>query len=78
VLVVVICFAVVYSNYSAFPLDVVLLRNVTIGAFFLSLLLAFFTLVEDQVLSNPDIRKINQEQFEKFNHDFDQLSGGAK
>lgn len=80
VLIVVICFAAVYSNCfnsNALPLDTALLRKVTLWSFAFSLVLAFVTLVEDQVLSNPDIRRINEAQFEKFNDDFDQL-GGAR
>ena len=80
-IVAAICFAVVYSNncnVSPLPLNLDFLRVITLWSFFISLLLAFVTFVEDLVLMSPDIFEINAEQFKKISDDFDHLSGGGK
>ncbi|MBU4312198.1 MAG: hypothetical protein KJ706_05735 [Candidatus Omnitrophica bacterium] len=76
---VVICFAVVYvnnCNTSPSPLNLIFLRNITLVAFAISLLLAFMTFVEDLVLINFNFQAVEGEQFRKLNDDFDNLQGG--
>ena len=76
---VVICFAVVYvNNCNTIPsaLNLNFLRNITLGAFAISLLLAFATFIEDLVLMNFNFQVVEGEQLKKLNNDFDNLSGG--
>jgi len=78
-IIVVICFAGVYANScntNPLPLNLIFLRNITLIAFAISILLALSTFIEDLVLMNFNFRVVEEEQFNKLNDDFDHLSGG--